>query len=305
MADLLRLLDVDRLVWFIREERFHTEAIRAAWLIAAERVLGGARLEESDGRSRHVDAGEAARITGLLEAASRFARRLTESYPERLAARVHAQEILGDPWCTAELQRAAMAAVRALAEAGESWLEALDPVEPVDLAERPVVVVLDGVAPDVWLEAARDLPLPATGWARLQAEPKTASSLQALFAMPVDALEDLADRGVPYASLLGNEEHGLAALAGSSLEADRPLVLRVALLDRAAHSGSMSLPGMRDALRHLLRTELEPLTALCRSEGRSLILTTDHGLSLTAAGLRHGQGGIYERAVFRVRWNDR
>jgi hypothetical protein len=40
----------------------------------------------------------------------------------------------------------------------------------------------------------------------------------------------------------------------------------------------------------------------CRGQKRPLVLTTDHGLSLSRDGLSHGRGGAYERLIFRARW---
>ncbi|MEJ2168562.1 MAG: hypothetical protein P8X90_23875 [Desulfobacterales bacterium] len=48
-----------------------------------------------------------------------------------------------------------------------------------------------------------------------------------------------------------------------------------------------------------LNAELPRLRKIASTQKRRLIITTDHGLSLTRNGLSHGAGGVYEQAVFR------
>jgi hypothetical protein len=45
------------------------------------------------------------------------------------------------------------------------------------------------------------------------------------------------------------------------------------------------------------------LQKICTMQKRRLVVTTDHGFSLTRTGLSHGKGGVFERAVFRAEWD--
>jgi hypothetical protein len=309
MGELFRLVDAGRLARFVAEEPFHTEAIRCAWQICAERVLAGSRLPAEIGPSRHGDEKTARRVTALLEAAHGFGRARAAAYPERLVARVHAQDALLDPWATAELQRAALGAVEQIAKAGSEWMAGLTSMPRIDLDTAPVVIVLDGVAPDVWLAALNGLDADTTSlltdcrWYRLSAPPRTADALAALFGFSGDTLEETESRGIPYLAVAGNEEQGLLSAVRSSLVPETALVVRVAMPDRAAHAGGMRLSGMAEMVAELSARELPGLLAFCRDQGRHLILTTDHGMSLGARGLSHGGGGIYEEVLFRVEWS--
>lgn len=56
------------------------------------------------------------------------------------------------------------------------------------------------------------------------------------------------------------------------------------------------------AVCRFLENELPELLKICTAQNGRLILTADHGLSLTRTGLSHGQGGVLEQAIFRVEW---
>ncbi len=45
---------------------------------------------------------------------------------------------------------------------------------------------------------------------------------------------------------------------------------------------------MAEAFRSLIELQLPGLVALCRADGRPLVLTADHGLSLVRGRLTHG-----------------
>ena len=78
--------------------------------------------------------------------------------------------------------------------------------------------------------------------------------------------------------------------------------LRSAALDEGAHGAQLRLTEMPGAICSFLEKELPRLQEICAAHEHRLILTTDHGLSLTPGGLSHGKGGVFERAVFRVEW---
>jgi hypothetical protein len=138
-------------------------------------------------------------------------------------------------------------------------------------------------------------------WARLDCAPSTAESLGALFSVSGDPQEQLAARGVPMLTLKGSEELSLKDRL-LPLDPDRASVVRLTLFDKAAHQQTLRLSEMAVILRDILVRDLPPVLRACAQQGRTLILTADHGLSLTRKGLSHGRGGVYERTIFRGTW---
>ena len=102
------------------------------------------------------------------------------------------------------------------------------------------------------------------------------------------------------------ETTSLAAVLAGSLSAvpspSRPAVGRIALVDRAAHRGELELGAMAKTFANLLDQRLPGVVSLCQSEGRPLVPTADHGLSLVGGRLMHGGGGVFERVVCRIVW---
>jgi hypothetical protein len=70
-------------------------------------------------------------------------------------------EMLIDPWASAELRSQARQKIQAVAQAGEEWLMTLPAVIPIELTDNPLVLIIDGVSPDVWLDTPR-----MYGWIR-------------------------------------------------------------------------------------------------------------------------------------------
>jgi hypothetical protein len=138
-------------------------------------------------------------------------------------------------------------------------------------------------------------------WARLEARPDTLSSLKSLFGFSGDPVEELSIRGIPYINVRGNEEHAVADLL-KPLDRGVPAVVRIGMIDSGAHRGHLKLKDMAARLQNILEKDLPAVIRLCREQKRRLILTTDHGLSSTPEGLRHGTGGVFERAIFRAEW---
>ncbi|MBI3270576.1 MAG: hypothetical protein HYZ53_16335 [Planctomycetes bacterium] len=324
-----------RLVEFLAREPLHTAALRAAWRALAERVLRDPRELPVAivPASAHVLAAEASALRDRLAALRDYAARLgAPAFPERLGARPALARILQDAWATRELAESAERAIDRLAEAGEDWLATLPAATPLSPEDACTVVVLDGVAPDVWLAAqsaagesavagagnaaspgsvgsagcdVTDAAGPASelSWFRLECEPRTVPSLASLFGFAAgrDPMEEFASRGVPYVNLEGHEARPLADLLPEPPR-DRAAVVRLALLDQAGHAGALSLGDMPEALRCLLERQLPGLVRWSRARGRRLLVTTDHGMSLTRKGLSHGRGGVFERAIFRRTW---
>lgn len=312
LAEQLRKLQPPDLLRYIRTEPLHTRAIQAAWQILAEGILAGesnateALRPDQPLQSRHADPKTASRIAERLELLAGLASLREQAFPARLSLRPALEAFLADPWCGAGLQDRAAGLLADTASLGESWLGELKPVEPIDLERAALIVLIDGVPPDVWLECrdvieARPEAL-SLQWARLEAEPQTVPATASLLGLDGEPLEGLEARGVPYLLPRAQEEETVERLLGGH-PPGRAVVLRIGSLDRAAHKGAFKLSEMAARLRHLLETKLPALLDYCGRENRELILTTDHGLSFTAGALGHGGGGVYERAIFRAVWN--
>jgi hypothetical protein len=114
-------------------------------------------------------------------------------------------------------------------------------------------------------------------------------------------VEELDARGIPYRSLPAEEQELGAALA--DLPPRGATVLRVSSLDRRTHAGEATLEDLASLLGTIVRRDLSALLSACRSGGRPLVLTTDHGLSLVRGRLTHGRGGVWERALFLLAWH--
>ena len=306
LKEPLELLDSESLYKFISTEKFHSQAVRSAWVILAERILNGSSLpENSEVKSLHALPERAESISNSLERAKLIHSGLALPYPERLAVRIPVSKLISDPWTTRALKEQAFGMVDELACSGEKWLSELSPVPPISLEERALVIIVDGVSPDLWLEAMDKIELlPGTlsrKWARLEAEPFTSSSIAGLFGFKGDPVEEFALRDILYFNLSGDEEHSLIDHV-LPLDSGKCAVIRLALIDRAAHSGELRLADMAGILKNIIEKELPSFCRLCKEQKRPLILTTDHGLSLTRDGLKHGKGGAYERTIFRAEW---
>lgn len=114
-------------------------------------------------------------------------------------------------------------------------------------------------------------------------------------------MDEFSSRDIPYHHLKGNEIHGLGDLV-PPFAPDKPAVIRISLVDEGAHAALLRLAEMPVAVCRFLENELPRLNKICAAQKRRLILTADHGLSLTRTGLSHGQGGVFERAIFCVEW---
>jgi hypothetical protein len=297
---------IEMLLEDISTERFHTQAVRSAWVILAERILSGSSLpENAEAKSLHALPERAKSIKSSLERANLIHNGLALPYPERLALRIPVSELISDPWTTRALNEQAFSMVDALACSGEKWLSELSPVLPISLEDKPLVIIVDGVSPDLWLEAMDKIELlPGTlssHWARLEAEPFTISSIAGLFGFEGDPVEEFSLRDILYFNLSGDEEHSLIDHV-LPLDPGKCAVIRLAVIDRGAHSSRLRLSDMAGILKNIIEKELPPFCRLCTEQKRPLILTTDHGLSLARDGLKHGKGGPYECTIFRAEW---
>jgi hypothetical protein len=304
----LQGLDNQRLVRFVNTEAVFTRALRQAWEILAQRVLSRAvNAEQIICRSRHLHPAEAAACVKRLEELQQCAALQTAAFPQRLQARIHYAALCYDNWAGSELQTQASAAIQALSAAGGDWLATLPPVTPLDLTESPLVCILDAVSPDVWIKAGVMLNQLAasapTRWQRLSTAPRTVPAISRLLGFSAEA--DPVDRckvdGIAYHHHGGNESQPWLSLMPEPA-ADAPVVMRIGGIDRGAHDSSVRLCDMPALLGRMLIDNLPALIGLCRRQRRPLVLTTDHGLSLSRKRLSHGEGGVFEEAVFRMEW---
>jgi hypothetical protein len=305
----LKRLDGQRLSRFIIEEPCHTRAVQTAWILLAERILRhDIESLAMEAHSSHLIPEEAVRIRGRVGALRGICDLFHASFPDRLRVRLPIAGILFDPWSTGELQSLAETAIGAVATSGKDWLDTLPRAGPLAMRERTVVIVIEAVAPDVWLETMESFspPFPfRSAWCRLDVEPATIPAMNAMFGFghDRDPSDEFAARGISYHDLEGNEPHPAVELV-PGLDDDTPQVIRLSLLDHAAHGdGARSLIDMPAMLRNVMERHLLPILEYCSRLGRHLMLTTDHGLTLSRRMLAHGSGGVYEQAVFRAEWS--
>lgn len=295
-------LDEDRLLGFICEEPFHTHAIRTAWQVLAERILSAAQWPDAAGTAcRHADPETADSIRQSLKALRWICELADAPLPDKLKIRIPLSEIWLNPWSSRQLRALAFERIQAEARRGDQWLATLPAVVPIDLNLNPLVMLIDGVAPDIWLETRARLEAAAAGssvWHRLDTVPKTAEAVAGLFGFNGDALDEFHARDIDYHQIKGDEVHGLADLLPDFAPA-KPVVVRVSAIDDAAHAARLRLAQMPAVIAGFLNAELPRLLKIAAAQKRRLIITTDHGLSLTRSGLSHGAGGVYEQAVFR------
>jgi len=311
MRTALKRLDDRDLLTFIADEPFHSNSIRMAWILFAERVLSGIAWPDQDDPERtiinirYVEQKLAKEINERLRILQKIALLLNASYPDILRVRIPFSQIRVDAWTTPDLHASVNQKIRAIAQKGEEWLTTLPPVEPIGLDDNPIVIILDAISPDIWLDTLDKLvnrtESMVLSWFRLKTIPKTAAAISALFGFSQDAMDEFHSRDIPYHHVKGNEAHGLVDLL-PDFSPDKSAVIRVSLIDEGAHTARMRLAEMPGAVCTFLERELPRLKGICADQKRRLIITTDHGLSLTKTGLSHGTGGVFERAIFRVAW---
>ena len=306
LKDRLARLDDLSLIEFMVTEPFHTHALHATWLLLTERMITGSPWPQATtADSRHVNPEIAVKIRRRLATLIRICRLRGAPFPDALQVRIAFSKILVDPWASPQLRALVHQKIQETARAGEPWLAALPAVVPITLASNPMVVILDGVSPDVWLETLEEAIIKLSdmtvSWQRLDVSPVTALSISSLFGFAGDPLDEFHARGIEYHQVRGNEAHGMANLL-PEFAPDKPAIIRVSLVDDAAHAALLRLNEMPQAVCSFLEKELPRLQDICVKRDRRLIVTTDHGLSLTRTGFSHGKGGVYERAIFRAEW---
>ncbi|MBN1759470.1 MAG: hypothetical protein JW863_14170 [Chitinispirillaceae bacterium] len=301
-------METDDLVRFIVTEPMHTNAVRTAWAHLFDRCLRReSPLPDGTMCSLHYIRRTAAGIDGRLTHLRSFLKTRVLSCPDLLRARVHGAELWADEWATRDHRKIVESAIAALEKKAEDWFSGLAPQPVIDLADSPVVVIIDALPPDVWLEAlphcAALFDEPVMQWNRISSLPQTVPSMAALFGFAADddPFDRFASIGAVYHTVSGDEQHQLVDLL-PPLAPEAACIVRMNLLDSAAHGVSISLPRFPGTLATILIRHLPGLISTCKKQHRRLVLTADHGLSWKAGTLSHGRGGVFEEAVPRVEW---
>jgi len=307
-------LSDEDLVQFLVHEPVHTAAIQQAWRILVERILKGdppappviPSLDDPESiRPNHVDREVRQEIRAKLSTLSDLQQHRTSGFPEKLRIRIELTKLAEDPWSSEGVREEVDRSIQELGRDAEVWLESLPPVEPIDTDDDPLVLLLDGVAPDVWLTVEERLDVAfdqgGTQWNRLPGTPETVQGLRVLFDIPGDRdpVEVFQERGDQYVTVSGDEDRALMDLLPTD-RSEGMILARLAVVDRQSHSGARSLQDLATYLGNTLRRQLTPVVEFCKETDRRLIITTDHGMSYDEGALSHGSGGIFEEAIFRV-----
>jgi hypothetical protein len=301
-------MESSELLRFITAEPFHTAAARAAWTVLFNKsIKRDTPLPDDLPRSRHGVQQIAAGIDSRIRSLRAYYDALKRSFPDRLRCRVHAAALWTDEWATREIRKSMESAVAEIDKKARDWFVSLSAPAAIDLNGSPAVLIIDALPPDVWLEVLNQgtqlFEGASQGWARIAAVPQTVPSMAALFGFPPgrDPLDEFAAIGARYHTITGDEQHPLVDLI-PPLEQSVACVVRINLLDSAAHGLKFPLHQFPATLGTLLSRHLPGMIAQCNKQKRRFVLTADHGLSWTAGTLSHGKGGVFEEAVPRVEW---
>ncbi|MBD3347409.1 MAG: hypothetical protein GF401_20325 [Chitinivibrionales bacterium] len=301
-------LDAAGLVRFIVSEPCHTRAIRGAWTRLASLVFSGdCDCSSVEIGSRHLLSHEAEAVKMRLQRLKRLSLSLGEGFPRRLLSRLHVSSIIADSRAPSELVAHGEKLIRDIEIGAADWCESLPEVPVINLDDCPVVLLVDALSPDVWLETAaginRHIASAETAWYRLASPPQTIQSVNSLFGFDHDRdpIEEFNARSAEYHFLDGAESHTLLDMI-PPMKNEFAVVIRIGMLDSAVHKKTMALHDMPDALGSMLASNLPPMIQMCKKEGRRLIITTDHGAGYKNRTLSHGKGGVFEETIIRVEW---
>ncbi len=307
-------MSADELVSFLLVEPAHTAAVQQAWRALVEKILRDGEsatraVRSANGkeerRPKHLDREVRSEIRTKLKHLRKLCETRSKDLPDKLRTRIELAKLAEDPWASERIRKDVQRSIQQLARESGVWLESLDPVPPIETDDHPLVLLLDGVPPDVWMYLEENLETgiahPETQWHRLTETPETVTVLRVLFDIPEnrDPVEVFQERKGEYVTVSGDEEVSLLDLIPAE-RTDGTLLVRVAIMDREAHSGARSLVNLASYLENTLRRQLPPLVEHCKAKNRRLVITTDHGMSYEEGSLTHGAGGVFEEAVFRL-----
>jgi hypothetical protein len=294
---------------FVAMERFHTRVAQTAWSLLFNKSFRQEIALPGDlPRSRHFIPHVAAGIDGRMNSLRAFQDAQGLPFPQRLRGRVHAAALWADEWTTRDNRKTIESAIAVIEKQAGDWSAAISSPSVIDLAANPLVIIVDALPPDVWLETLPQCgPLfegASQGWSHLAAPPQTVPSMAALFGFPPgrDPFDEFATLCVRYHTIIGDEQHPLVDLI-PPIEPGAACVVRINLLDNAAHGSKIPFQQFPATLCAMLSRHLPGMIEVCKKQKRRLVMTADHGLSWTAGTLSHGRGGVFEEAVPRVEWN--
>jgi len=309
----LQQADSDVILGFITTERYHTAALRAAWLVLVKKTVGTPAdfpsAEALD--SSHCDTSVARAIRDRLLLLTQLQELSKRELPQRLAARTVLSALWTDEWSGAETRKILEHEVSALDASAQDWFITLPQQPVIDLSSGPgpVILLIDALPADCWLQVLEALgslfSQAQQAWYKTGSRPDTVSSMAALFGFDraVDPTEGFATAGARYSTLRGDEDRQIIDLL-PPLSPEGAVVVRLNLVDNAAHEGKLPLHTLAGVVTTQLQHHLPVLIDECRSNGRTLFLTSDHGLSWIKGALRHGRGGVFEEVVFRAEWKE-
>jgi hypothetical protein len=215
-----------------------------------------------------------------------------------------------DPWASTNLKDLILRYIDKLAIDGQDWFDTLEPLplitESIREMEKATILLIDAIPVDIWLDVLDLQPdLFSDGeirWFRLTGQCLTLDSINELFGFPAikDPTDEFYAQGIDYGTIRGDEERKWSDMIPLHIE-NRLQLIRLSLFDSQAHAGTMLLEDMAPTLANLLIKNIPSLIELCRNYKRKLIITTDHGLSFDAKGLKHGSGGVYEKVIFQFK----
>lgn len=289
---------------FVCNEPVHLGAIQAAWSILSDRIFSGLATPHLENiYSKYLDESEAMRIKLRMLALQKFLNANDLQYPEKLRARSAAVTLYKDPWATTKLKVNILSSIEKIAADGQDWFSTL-PVVPQINCSPFTMLLIDAMPVDIWLDIIALIPdlfaMGEIGWFRQTVKSVTIDSINEIFgfSQEKDPSTELALRGIDYLTISGDEERKWIDIIPHP-QKDCSQLIRLTSFDRQAHAGNISLEDMAPTFANILSKNFASLIEMCKKEGRTLIVTTDHGLSFGAKGLLHGAGGIYEKAIFR------
>jgi hypothetical protein len=263
----------------------HYSAVQAAWNILCNRLLNTAEPLPEQLYSNFMDNSEGMRIKSRLIALKDFSRNFSSNFPSKLRARLGAAFLYNDTWATPQLKRIIQEKIEEITTESNDWFQTLPPVKRINYSDRSTIILIDGISIDVWLEVfANSSALfsdAITGIHRLSAQVLLLTvSMNFLVFRPKATLPR--DWQIFKLTILRSQV--MKTICGKILfpnhHMTNPSLSEISFFDEQAHAGNIRLHEMPAMLQNLLTRNIPPLLDLCKSEKRTLVMTSDHGFHL-------------------------